>query len=136
MVTGSDHYKYVFHKYSCVAAPFYNANNELLGTINASYTHTSINEDTLNVIYSLARLYENLVLKMVKSETDERPKDRDERSGEAYYTFDHILGDSAAIKQAKSMAKRAAMVDSSIIIYGESGSGKEVFAQAIHHESG
>lgn len=136
MVTGSDHYKYVFHKYSCVAAPFYNANNELLGTINASYTHTSINEDTLNVIYSLARLYENLVLKMVKSETDERPKDRDERSGEAYYTFDHILGNSAAIKQAKSMAKRAAMVNSSIIIYGESGSGKEVFAQAIHHESG
>lgn len=81
MVTGSDHYKYVFHKYSCVAAPFYNANNELLGTINASYTHTSINEDTLNVIYSLARLYENLVLKMVKSETDERPKDRDEGPG-------------------------------------------------------
>jgi len=135
MVTGSDHYKYVFHKFSCAAAPFYSENNQVSGTINASFTHTSVNKDTLNIIYSLARLYENLVLNRVKSEKDERPVARDERTGEAFYTFDHILGDSVPIKQAKSMARRAAVVDSSIIIYGESGSGKEVFAQAIHHES-
>ncbi len=136
MVTGSDHYKYIFHKFSCAAAPFYNENNEVLGTINASFTHTSVNNDTLNIIYSLARIYENLVLNRAKFATDEMPRTREKRHREDSYTFGHILGDSIPIKQAKSMAKRAAQVNSSIIIYGESGSGKEVFAQAIHHESG
>lgn len=139
MVVGPDHYKYIFHEFSCVAAPFYNTENKIAGTINASFVHMSVNNDTLNIIYSLARLYETLILKRVDSREKEKHQEnnRIQLNGttEAAFTFDDILGQSESISQVKKLAKRAAIVDSSVLIYGESGSGKEVFAQAIHYES-
>lgn len=51
------------------------------------------------------------------------------------YTFDDIIGESKAIRQAKAIARRAAQSDSTIIITGESGTGKELFAQGIHQAS-
>jgi transcriptional regulator with PAS, ATPase and Fis domain len=53
----------------------------------------------------------------------------------ARHTFDDILGESWAIRQAVQMAKRFSGVDSSILIVGETGTGKELFAQSIHNES-
>ena len=53
----------------------------------------------------------------------------------AKYTFHHILGESAAVKNTIDIGKRMASSDSSILITGESGTGKELFAQAIHNES-
>lgn len=49
--------------------------------------------------------------------------------------FDDILGVSTPIKQAIEQAKAYAKVDSTILIYGETGSGKELFAQSIHNHS-
>jgi transcriptional regulator of acetoin/glycerol metabolism len=51
----------------------------------------------------------------------------------AFYTFDSIVGNSAAIRQALDMSRRAAMSRSNILILGESGVGKELFAQSIHN---
>lgn len=53
----------------------------------------------------------------------------------AYYTFDHIIGKSKTLMDARHQAKRAAKSDSNVLILGESGTGKELFAQAIHHAS-
>lgn len=53
----------------------------------------------------------------------------------AKYTFDSILGKSKIIKDIKDKAKKYSLVDSSILIYGETGTGKEVFAQSIHNYS-
>lgn len=50
-------------------------------------------------------------------------------------TFDQIIGESEAISQAKRIARRAAQTSASILITGESGVGKELFAKAIHHLS-
>lgn len=134
MVIGPDHYKYVFHRFSCAAAPFYNDNNEIAGTINASFINTAVNNDTLNIIYSLARLYETLILKRQAAVVDNQLENK-KRQNQSFFTFHSILGQSEIISQAKKLAKKAAGVDASILIYGESGSGKEVFAQAIHNES-
>ncbi|MFY0546043.1 sigma 54-interacting transcriptional regulator [Brevibacillus sp. H7] len=49
--------------------------------------------------------------------------------------FDRILGNSPAITQAKEVAMRVAQSDSTVLLRGESGSGKELFAQAIHRAS-
>ncbi len=134
MVIGPEHYKLIFHSFSCAAAPFYDGNDAVAGTINASFVSTNINNDTLNVIYSLARLYETLILKkiplVVKKDT---PVKDDKHRG--LTGFDYILGESKAINDVKKIAGKAAQVDSAVLIYGESGSGKEVFAQAIHSES-
>ncbi len=51
------------------------------------------------------------------------------------YGFDSILGESALIKDAIAMAKKVALTDTSVLLLGETGTGKEVFAQAIHYGS-
>jgi PAS domain S-box-containing protein len=51
------------------------------------------------------------------------------------YTFDHIIGTSPAIEEAKRLALKAAEGQSTVLLLGESGVGKELFAHAIHHAS-
>ena len=51
------------------------------------------------------------------------------------YTFDSICGNSKSIQQAISLAQKASTTDVSILLNGETGTGKEVFAQAIHNGS-
>ncbi len=51
-------------------------------------------------------------------------------------SFDHIIGHSKAIVQAIELAKKVAKADTATLLTGETGTGKEVFAQAIHQESG
>lgn len=49
------------------------------------------------------------------------------------FTFDSIVGESAQIIKAKSITKKFAKLDVNILLQGESGTGKDVFAQAIHN---
>lgn len=51
------------------------------------------------------------------------------------YGFDSILGESSLIKEAIALAKKVAPTDATVLLLGETGSGKEVFAQAIHNGS-
>jgi transcriptional regulator of aroF, aroG, tyrA and aromatic amino acid transport len=51
-------------------------------------------------------------------------------------TFDDFIGQTPAIKNLITFAKRIADTGSIISITGESGTGKELFAKAIHFESG
>jgi DNA-binding NtrC family response regulator len=46
--------------------------------------------------------------------------------------FESIVGNSPALTQALTMAKRAMQVDSTVLITGESGTGKDLIARAIH----
>lgn len=63
-------------------------------------------------------------------------KNRILKSGHvADIVFDDIIGESAALHEAISIAKQFAVTDSSILILGESGTGKELFAQSIHNYS-
>ena len=51
------------------------------------------------------------------------------------YTFDSIIGTSQAISILKKEALNAATNQFPVLITGDSGTGKELFAQAIHHAS-
>jgi len=53
----------------------------------------------------------------------------------AKYTFNDILGESAPFQEAIQLAKEYALVHSTILIRGETGCGKEMFAHAIHQSS-
>ncbi len=48
------------------------------------------------------------------------------------YTFDDILGQSPALLRAIELARKVAPTDTPVLLTGETGTGKEVFAQAIH----
>jgi sigma-54 dependent transcriptional regulator, acetoin dehydrogenase operon transcriptional activator AcoR len=54
---------------------------------------------------------------------------------QALFTFDDIIGNSAALVEAKRLAKIAAAGKSNVLLLGETGTGKELFAQAIHNYS-
>ncbi|MDR1321769.1 MAG: sigma 54-interacting transcriptional regulator [Gracilibacteraceae bacterium] len=58
-----------------------------------------------------------------------------QRGFAAKYDFSHILGDSAPIRNAVNLAGEYAWVDSTVLLYGRTGSGKEIFAHAIHNAS-
>lgn len=49
--------------------------------------------------------------------------------------FDDIIGTSSQIEKSISLAKDFAQTESAILILGETGTGKEVFAQSIHNGS-
>ena len=52
------------------------------------------------------------------------------------YSFDNIIGESNLIKQAIDLAKKVAPSDTTVLLTGETGTGKEIFAQSIHQASG
>ncbi|MFQ5447743.1 MAG: sigma-54-dependent transcriptional regulator [Saprospiraceae bacterium] len=51
------------------------------------------------------------------------------------YSFGHIVGKSKPMQQAVDLAKKVAATDTTVLLTGATGTGKEVFAQAIHYES-
>ncbi|MEO5591038.1 MAG: sigma-54 dependent transcriptional regulator [Chitinophagaceae bacterium] len=51
------------------------------------------------------------------------------------YGFESILGGSAIIQEAIQLARKVAPTDATVLLLGETGTGKEVFAQAIHNGS-
>ena len=51
------------------------------------------------------------------------------------YSFQQILGNSSEIQKVKDLARRATANDFPVLITGETGTGKEVFANAIHYAS-
>jgi len=48
------------------------------------------------------------------------------------YTFEEIVGESSALKRVLSKVETVAPTDSSVLVLGETGTGKEVIARAIH----
>lgn len=51
------------------------------------------------------------------------------------YSFDTIIGKSPAIQEAIALARKVAQTDVPVLLTGETGTGKEVFAQSIHQHS-
>ena len=51
------------------------------------------------------------------------------------YSFENIIGKSKEINEAIELAKKVAPTDATVLLTGETGTGKEVFAQAIHKGS-
>lgn len=71
---------------------------------------------------------------IAEAETSLRIQQR-KRQVTAKYSFDDLIGTSAPFLRAVNSARRFADTDLTVLIAGESGSGKELFAQAIHNAS-
>lgn len=53
----------------------------------------------------------------------------------ARYGFPRIVGEHASMKEATAQVQKVAPADSTVLLLGPSGTGKELFARAIHHLS-
>jgi len=87
-------------------------------------------EETLDV--SLQRVADTL--KVVEKKLQARRRVVAEIAQDAYEPLS-LVAKSPAMRGAVDMAKRVAQVDSTILITGESGSGKERIARLVHAES-
>lgn len=54
---------------------------------------------------------------------------------ETKFSFDGIIGSSKSLQQSIELAKKVSITDTTVLLTGETGTGKEVFAAAIHQSS-
>lgn len=95
--------------------------------------------EKLNLFYNITLMYEEdevsgAVLSFRKREEVEEMANRiikDTKKG----TFSGIIGTSSELTEIKNRMQLVAATDSTILIRGETGTGKSVFARAIHEES-
>ncbi|MGV3611729.1 MAG: sigma-54-dependent transcriptional regulator [Fluviicola sp.] len=80
--------------------------------------------DNDKIIPLLSRAFEKVALR-------KRVRDLEKRVGKKY-TFDSIIGNSPSILKAIELARKVSATDATVLLSGETGTGKEVFAEAIH----
>lgn len=93
------------------------------------YTPISVDKINSGVIITIKNSEE-----ILKEETKIRHS-LIEKGLAAKYSFEDILGNSKAIQANIKMAKKYSRVDSNVLIIGETGTGKELFAHSIHNAS-
>lgn len=77
------------------------------------------------------RRMSDTLLELQKEKSE--PATESERKSIRRYTFDDLHGENEYFMQALNRAKKAAENSASVFIYGETGTGKELFAQSIHY---
>ena len=100
-------------------------NGQTLGAFNIMEDCSAIN----HLHNKIVDLQDKLVEKPAK--TKQKPKS----SLTAKYTFRDIIHTSESMINVIARCKQVAKSDSSVMIYGETGTGKELFAQSIHNAS-
>ena len=71
---------------------------------------------------------------MEKAQLQRRVAELEKQVG-AQYDFASLIGPSAVLQRAKALAERVAPTEAAVLLEGPTGSGKELFAQAIHQAS-
>ncbi len=94
---------------------------------NGAFDYIVKGNDNDKIIPLLSRASEKIALQKRVSSLEKRLKETAQ--------FDSIIGESSALKNAIQLAKKVAPTDTAILLTGETGTGKEVFAQAIHQSS-
>jgi len=94
---------------------------------NGAFDYITKGDDNDKIIPLLNRAMEKVQL--------QKRIERLEQQVGKKYGFESILGESAIITEAISLAKKVAPTNATVLLLGETGTGKEVFAQAIHNGS-
>lgn len=95
---------------------------------NGAFDYITKANDNQRILPLLYRALEKVKLEKRVAQLEKQAADR-------YSNFDSIIGLSLSIIQAKTLAQMAAPTDAPVLLLGETGTGKEVFAQAIHSAS-
>ncbi len=94
---------------------------------NGAFDYITKGDDNDKIIPLLSRAMEKVLLQKRVAQLEQQVGKR--------YTFEAILGSSPLITEAIALAKKVAPTEATVLLLGETGTGKEVFAQAIHNGS-
>lgn len=94
---------------------------------NGAFEYITKGDDNNRIIPLLYKASEKVALARRVQQLEKRLGDK--------LSFDKIIGKSSAIKAAIGMAQKVAVTNTTVLLTGETGTGKEVFAQAIHQAS-
>lgn len=98
-------------------------------TVSVSCTPVIANKELSGAVINLSDIT------MIQDLESQIRRKLSERGFQAKYTFDDIIHQSSVIDRTIGTARRYADSDSNVIIVGETGTGKELFAQGIHNSS-
>ena len=96
---------------------------------NGAFDYIVKGDDNRKIIPIVSRAMDAIV-----TEQKQQGKKKEVRANS--FTFDNIVGKSSALSDVVTQARKVAATDVSVLINGETGTGKEVFARAIHSASG
>lgn len=94
---------------------------------NGAFDYITKGDDNNKIIPLISRAVE-------KARMNVRLEKLEKKVGQTY-SFDSILGESKVLKDAVSLAQKVSGTDVPVLLTGETSTGKEVFAQAIHYSS-
>ncbi|SEP20942.1 DNA-binding transcriptional response regulator, NtrC family, contains REC, AAA-type ATPase, and a Fis-type DNA-binding domains [Flavobacterium sp. CF108] len=94
---------------------------------NGAFDYIVKGDDNDKIIPLLYKAVEKVHLQKKVQQLEKRINDK--------YSFSTIVGKSKGIEQVIDLAQKVAKTDSTVLLTGETGTGKEVFAQAIHENS-
>lgn len=95
---------------------------------NGAFDYITKGDDNNRIIPLIAKATEKATIAYQQARIASSPVGRQ-------YSFDAIVGKSPAIFEAVSLARKVAQTDVPVLLTGETGTGKEVFAQSIHQHS-
>ncbi|UFH55900.1 sigma-54 dependent transcriptional regulator [Spirosoma sp. KNUC1025] len=99
----------------------------VLAIKNGAFDYITKGDDNDRIIPLVSRAIEKAALQFRIQQLEKQVNQR--------YGFESIIGRSRAIQQAIELARKVAVTDTTVLLTGETGTGKEVFAQAIHQAS-
>ena len=94
---------------------------------NGAFDYIIKGDDNDKIIPLVAKAMDKALLQRKVQQLEKKLEDR--------LGFDSIIGKSIAIRNAKDLAQKVSPTDTTVLLLGETGTGKEVFAQAIHYNS-
>lgn len=94
---------------------------------NGAFDYIVKGDDNDKIIPLLYKAVDKVQLQKKVQQLEKRINDK--------YSFSTIIGKSKGIEQVIDLAQKVAKTDSTVLLTGETGTGKEVFAQAIHENS-
>jgi len=94
---------------------------------NGAFDYLTKGDDNDKIIPLLHRALEKVALKQRIHQLEQQVTNQ--------YSFQNILGESPAIKYAIELAQKVSETDATVLLLGETGTGKEVFANSIHNNS-
>lgn len=99
----------------------------VLAIKNGAFDYITKGDDNEKILPLLAKAMEKVKLQKRVSELEKQLKKNN--------SFDSVIGTSPAIRAAVNLARRVSSQDTTVLLLGQTGTGKEVFARAIHYES-